>query len=329
MTFLHPQYLLLGLLLIPMVVWYVWKLRRSDASIMLSSDAMLKHLPQSKRLWLRHVPFVLRMLTIALLIVVFARPQQTDSWSQTNTEGIDIMIAMDVSGSMLAQDFTPNRIDAVKDIASEFILARPNDRIGMVLFAGKSFTLCPLTTDHTSLVNMMGDIKFGMIEDGTAIGLGIASSVNRLRNDSTTKSKVIILLTDGSNNRGSISPRDAAELARLYDIRVYTIGVGRHGMVRMPVQTPFGIQYAMAESDFDEEPLKAVAASTGGAYFHAQNNQALRQIYEQIDQMEKSKISTREYSKREELYEPFALLAALCLILEILIRHIVLKSVNN
>jgi Ca-activated chloride channel family protein len=265
------------------------------------------------------------VLAILLIVVAIARPQASDSWRTENTEGIDIVIALDVSGTMLAEDFKPNRLEASKTVANEFILSRPNDNIGLVLFAGKSFTQCPLTTDHAVLVNLFNSIQYGMIEDGTAIGLGLANAVNRLK-DSKAKSKVVILLTDGDNNRGDIAPVAAGELAQTFGIRVYTIGVGSMGMVNIPVQTPMGTQYQQIESAFNEKPLQEIASTTGGKYFRATNNEKLRSIYQEIDQKEKTKINVREYSKKYEEYFLFALAGLVLLVLEVLLRNIYLRK---
>lgn len=238
------------------------------------------------------------------------------------------MMALDISGTMQAEDLKPNRLEAAKQVASDFVIARPNDQIGLVVFAGESFTQCPLTTDHAVLINLFKSVKFGMIEDGTAIGLGLANAVNRMK-DSPTKSKVIILLTDGSNNRGEIDPQTAAEIAKTYGIRVYAVGVGSHGQARVPVQTPMGVQYMMMDSEFDEGTLQRIASTTGGQYFRATDNSSLKSIYEQIDQMEKTKLRVREYSKHTEIFPPFLVAALLCLIAEIILRYFVLRTVSN
>ncbi len=326
MIFHNPEYLFLLLLLLPVVFWYVQELRRSDASLQISAHRSLLTFPKSKRLYLLHVPFLLRVAALVLTTIALARPQFSNKWSKESTEGIDIMMALDVSGTMLAEDLKPNRLEGAKSVATEFILARPNDNIGLVVFAGESFTQCPLTTDHAVLVNLFNGVEYGMIEDGTAIGLGLANAVNRMK-DSKTKSKVIILLTDGSNNRGDIAPATAAEIAKTFGIRIYAIGVGSHGQVRIPVPTPMGTQYQVMDSEFDEKTLEEIAQQTGGAYFRATSNDALRDIYSQIDQMEKTKIRVKEYSRRSEHYMIFALCAILCLALEILIKNIVLRKI--
>lgn len=327
MVFANPNYLYLLILLIPMVAWYVYKLSKSQASMQVSSSEAFD-LPEAKSwiVYARHLPFVLRMLAIALLIVILARPQSTNSWSNSSTEGIDIMLSMDISGSMLAQDLKPNRLEAAKDVAASFINGRPNDNIGLVLFSGESFTQCPLTTDHTVLLNLFKDIQSGMIQDGTAIGLGLANAVSRIK-DSQAKSKVIILLTDGSNNAGEIAPVTAAEIAKTFGVRVYTIGVGTKGMAPYPFQTAFGVQYQNIPVEIDEATLKQIASTTGGQYFRATDNASLKEIYSEIDQMEKTKISVREYSKKQEEYKSWALIAFALLLIEILLRNTLLRNI--
>ncbi len=325
MTFHNPEYLFLLLLIIPAVFWYIRKMYNSDASLQISSNQMLQKIPKSNRLRFLHVPFILRMLSLVFLILALARPQASNSWRTESTEGIDIVVTLDISGTMMAEDLKPNRLEAAKKTATEFILSRPNDNIGLVVFSGESFTQCPLTTDHAVLVNLFNAIQYGMIEDGTAIGLGLANAVNRIK-DSKAKSKVIILLTDGSNNRGDIAPITAAEIAKSFGIRVYAIGVGSYGMVNIPVQTPLGIQYQQMESEFDEESLKNIAGITGGKYFRATDNNKLRNIYQEIDQMEKTKISVKEYNKKNEEYYLFALAAFLLLLTEILLRNTVFRK---
>ncbi len=328
MTFASPAYLLLLILLIPVIGWYVWRLHDQDASMQVSSADTLARQKKSVRIYLLHVPFVLRVVAITFLAIALARPQLSNRWSKESTEGIDIMMALDISGTMMAEDLKPNRLEAAKAVATDFVIARPNDQIGLVVFAGESFTQCPLTTDHAVLVNLFRSVKFGMVEDGTAIGLGLANAVNRMK-DSETKSKVVILLTDGSNNRGDIDPQTAAEIAKTFGIRVYAIGVGSHGEARVPVQTPLGTQYMTMNSEFDEETLRNIAATTGGEYFRATDNSSLKRIYEQIDQLEKTKLRVREFSKRSENFAPWLIAALLCLIAEILLRYFVLKTITN
>ena len=328
MSFASPGYLFLLLFLIPVVGWYIYELHKADASVQMSSATTLKRSTRSWRVYLLHVPFVLRVAAITLLSIALARPQLTNRWSSESTEGIDIMMALDISGTMQAEDLKPNRLEAAKQVASDFVIARPNDQIGLVVFAGESFTQCPLTTDHAVLVNLFKSVKFGMIEDGTAIGLGLANAVNRMK-DSPTKSKVVILLTDGSNNRGDIDPLTAAEIAKTFGIRVYAIGVGSHGQARVPVQTPMGVQYMTMDSEFDEATLQNIASTTGGQYFRATDNNSLKQIYEQIDQLEKTKLRVREYAKHTDTFTPFLMAALLCLLAEILLRYFVLRTISN
>ena len=328
MIFANPSYIYLLLLLIPLIGWYFWKMRKNQASVeMSSSQAFDAPKAVTAKVYLRHVPFVLRMIAIALVIVILARPQSTNSWQNSSTEGIDIMMAIDISSSMLAQDLRPNRLEAAKNVAAAFINGRPNDNIGLVVFSAESFTQCPLTTDHAILLNLFKNIQSGMIEDGTAIGLGLANAVSRIK-DSQAKSKVIILLTDGSNTRGEIAPVTAAEIAKTFGIRVYTIGVGTKGEAPYPFRLPGGmIQTQMIPVDIDEPTLKQIATTTGGQYFRATDNASLKEIYSEIDQMEKTKISVREYSKKQEEYKNIALLLLALLLLELLLKHTLLKKI--
>ena len=327
MVFANPTYLYLLLLLIPMIGWYIWKLCKSQASLQVSSsEAFDAPGTTSWKVYLRHVPFVLRMAAVAVLIIILARPQSTNSWQNTSTEGIDIVMAMDISSSMLAQDLKPNRLEASKDVAASFINGRPNDNIGLVVFAAESFTQCPLTTDHTVLLNLFKDVQPGIIQDGTAIGLGLANAVSRIK-DSQAKSKVIILLTDGVNNAGEIAPVTAAEIAKTFGIRVYAIGVGTKGMAPYPFQTAFGIQYQDVPVEIDEPTLKQIAATTGGQYFRATDNTSLKEIYSEIDKMEKTKISVQQYSKKQEEYKNWALLLFALLLVEILLRNSLLRNI--
>jgi Ca-activated chloride channel homolog len=326
MTFHNPEYLFLLLLLIPIVFWYIWELQKSDASLQISSHKSLIKFPKSRRLKFRHIPFILRTLAITCIIIALARPQASNSWRTQNSEGIDIMMALDLSGTMLAEDLKPNRLEAAKSVAKDFILSRPNDNIGLVVFASESFTQCPLTIDHAVLINLFNGVKYGLIDDGTAIGLGLANAVNRIK-DSKAKSKVIILLTDGSNNRGDIAPITAAEIAKTFGIRIYTIGVGTNGIVNIPVPTPMGIQYQQVQSEFDAKSLQNIASLTGGKYYNATDNSKLRQIYQSIDQLEKTKISVQQYSKKEEEFYVFSLLAFLFLASEVLLRNTVFRRI--
>lgn len=316
------------LLLIPLLTaWYIYRQGRANAPVTLSTAGFLTKGHKTFRHYLRHILFALRIAVIALVIVVIARPQNVDRWQSSTTEGIDIVLALDVSGSMLARDFSPDRLEASKNVATEFISGRPYDRIGLTVFSGESFTECPLTTDHAVLINLLRDVKSGIIEDGTAIGVGLATAINRIK-DSDAISKVIILLTDGVNNMGSIDPMTAAEIAKTFGIRVYTIGVGSRGYADYPVQTPFGIRYQKMQVEIDEALLEQIAELTGGRYFRAVDNSSLEQVYSEIDKLEKSKIETREHSKREEVFMPLALAAVIILTLELLLRYLLMKNMS-
>ncbi len=324
--FAKPElfYLLIGL--IPMIVWYILRQNKSKASIQISTLESLKKTSLTWKHALRHAVFVLQIAVLALLITCLARPQSSDSWQNQTIEGIDIMIALDLSSSMLARDFQPNRLEAAKAVATKFVSGRQYDRIGLVVFSGESFTQCPLTTDRAVLVNLFQNLQSGMIEDGTAIGLGLANAVSRLK-DSEARSRVIILLTDGENNRGEIAPITAAEIAKTFGIRVYTIGIGTIGMAPFPVQTPFGVQMRDMEVKIDEKTLQEIASITEGKYFRATNNKTLVEVYKEIDKLERSKIENKEFSKKNEEYRRFALgaliLALLALILQFAVfRHI-------
>ena len=322
--FASPDYFYLLLLIPAIVVWYVFRFRKSQPSIRVSSILPFLKISRGNKTWLFHGLFVLRMISMVLIIIALARPQSTSSHNDINVEGIDIVMAMDISGSMLAQDFTPNRIEAAKEVGIDFIKGRPDDRIGLVVFSGESFTQCPLTTDHNVLINLYGELRSGMIDDGTALGDGLATAVNRLK-ESKTVSKVIILLTDGVNNMGSVDPVSAAEIAKLYGVRVYTIGVGTQGYAPIPVQTPFGTQIQNMEVQIDEPLLERIAQMTGGKYFRAINRAALVEIYKEIDRMEKSKIDVTEFRKKSEEFMPWALTGMLLFILELLLRYTVFR----
>lgn len=324
--FLHPQYFFLLLLLIPMIGWYIWRQRSMHASLQISSLRGFSTIGKSKKIYLRHIPFILRVLALTMLIFALARPQSSNKLQKSTTEGIDIMISLDISTSMLAMDFKPNRMEAAKEVAINFIQGRPNDRIGLVIFAAESFTQCPLTIDHAVLVNLFRDIRTGMLEDGTAIGDGLATAVNRIK-DSDSKSKVIILLSDGENNRGQIAPLTAAEIARTFGVRVYTIGVGTIGTAPFPINTVFGQQVQNMEVKIDEAMLKEIATLTGGHYFRATDKNKLEEIYKEIDAMEKTKTEIQEYTKKGEEFLVFALLAFIFLLSEILLRNTVLRTI--
>jgi len=323
--FAQPLYFWLLLIIPAMVGWYIWQQHRLYGALTMSVSQSFKVPKKTAFSYLRHSGIALRSLAVIALILALARPQSSLSWQNSTTEGIDIIIASDISGSMLAEDFKPNRLEAGKNIAINFIKARPDDRIGLVIFSGESFTQCPLTIDHDVLVNLYHDIHYGMIEDGTAIGMGLATAVNRIK-DSKAKSKVIILLTDGSNNMGSIPPVTAAEIAQKFNIRVYTVGIGTKGTAPYPVPTPAGIQYQNMPVDIDEGTLTKIANVTGGKYFRATNNQTLENIYNQIDKMEKAKIDVTQYHKKTELYLPFAIFALILLLIEFLVRNTLLRG---
>ena len=326
--YLYPEYLYLLLLLIPVIAWYILRLHSASASMKVSTQLPFANAPKTFIYYFRHALFVLRVMALSLLIVILARPQSTDSWKKVTTEGIDIIIALDISSSMLSKDFEPNRLEASKAVATEFISGRPYDRIGLVVFSGESFTQCPLTTDHAVLINLFKDIRSGMIEDGTAIGMGLATAVNRLK-ESKSKSKIVILLTDGENNRGEIAPMTAAELAKTFGIRVYTIGVGTKGQALSPVGIyPNGAYaYDMVDVSIDEDLLTQIGAMNDGKYFRATNKDKLKSIYAEIDQLEKSKIDEQEFSRTQEEYLAFASLAGIILLLEILLKNTWLRSI--
>lgn len=326
MTFYNPEYLWLLLLLVPMLFWYIFKQFQEDASLQISSLAPFDGLRCSWKSYLRHVPVLLRLIAVACIIVAIARPQTSNSLRSETTEGIDIVMSLDISGSMLARDLKPDRLSAAKEVATEFIASRPNDNIGLVVFSGESFTQCPLTGDHASLVNLLNSLKYGMIEDGTAIGMGLATAVNRIK-ESQAKSKVVILLTDGTNNAGDIAPLTAAEVAQAFGVRVYTIGVGTHGMAPTPVLDMFGnMHYVSQPVEIDEAVLKNIASMTGGRYFRATDKGKLKAIYDEIDQMEKTKLQVREYSRKSEEYMPWLVAALTLLVVELLLRNTLLRK---
>lgn len=325
-SFKDPEFFYLFLLMIPMVAWYIWRNKKAGASIQFSSVMGFARIPKSWKYHFRHSVFVCSLISLSLLIIALARPQSSNSWQNVTTEGIDIVIALDISSSMLAMDFQPNRLEAAKDVAIQFISGRPNDKIGLVIFSGESFTQCPLTTDHATVINLFRNIESGMIEDGTAIGNGLATAVSRLK-ESNAISKVIILLTDGENNRGEIAPVTAAELAKTYGIRVYTIGVGTIGTAPYPVQTPFGVQVRDMEVKIDEATLQKIASTTDGNYFRATNNTKLADIYQEIDKLEKSKIDVKEYSKKEEEYLKYAIAGAFMLLMALLLKTTIFRNI--
>lgn len=326
LTFKNPELFYLLLVIIPMAAWYIFRQKSNTASIQVSSTSSVFKAPKTTRHYLRHLIFVCQMIAIAFFVIVLARPQSSSNWENVTTEGIDIIIALDISSSMLARDFSPDRLEAAKNMAMEFISGREHDRMGLVVFAGEAFTQCPLTTDRAVLLNLFKDIQSGIIEDGTAIGNGLATSVSRLK-DSEAVSRVVILLTDGENNRGEIAPMTAAEIAKTFGIRVYTVGVGSVGTAPYPVQTPFGIELRDVEVKIDEELLTQIATITGGQYFRATSNRKLEDIYKEIDKLEKSKIDVQQYSRKSEEFLPFALLGALFLIASLFFRTTIFRNI--
>ncbi len=323
--FANKEYFWLFTILIPVIAWYIWRLKKSAASMSISTLNAFKGTGKPIKYYLRHLLFALRLISLSAIIIVLARPQSTDKWEDRKIEGVDIVIALDISGSMLAEDFKPNRIEAAKEIGMEFVSSRPDDRMGLVVFAGESYTQCPLTVDHAVLLNLFGEVKSGIIEDGTAIGMGLATAVNRLK-DSKAVSRVIILLTDGVNNMGNVSPLAAAEFAVEYGIRVYTVGIGKNGMAPYPFQTNYGVQYQNVEVRIDEEVLKTIAEQTGGKYFRATDNNKLREIYKEIDSLEKTQLEVRSYSQPREEFGIVMLIALGILILEQILGLTILKN---
>lgn len=320
--FVNPELLWLSVLVVPMVAYYIYRLHQGGGATMrISTVDGVRRVPRSIKYYLRHLPIVLRSLAVVLIAVALARPQSAQHNSNSTTEGIDIVMSLDVSGSMLARDFTPDRLGAAKEVASNFIMDRPNDRIGLVVFAGESFTQCPLTTDKRSLLNLLGSVKSGMIDDGTAIGNGLATAVNRLR-ESKAKSKVIILLTDGINNSGQIAPLTAAEIAQSYGIRVYTVGVGTMGMAPYPVIDMWGhLSFQPMKVEIDEKMLSQIAQMTGGKYFRATDNRRLKDVYDEINQLERSKVEVENFTRYQERFTLFVVLALILLVGEFALRQ--------
>jgi Ca-activated chloride channel family protein len=329
MEFANKEYLFLLLLMIPYLIWYLMYRKKSEPTMRMSDTRAYLRAPRSWRVTLMPIQLLLRLAVFTLLVLVLSRPQTTNSWKNETMEGIDIMLAMDVSTSMLAEDLKPNRIEAAKQVAADFIIGRPNDNIGLTIFAGEAFTQCPMTTDHAALLNLLHNIRTDiaqrLIEDGTAIGMGLANAVSRLK-DSKAKSKVVILLTDGSNNRGDLSPMTAAEIAKSFGIRVYTIGVGTNKVAPYPMPVAGGIQYINIPVEIDTKMLGEIAAATDGDFYRATNNKELQQIYKEIDKLEKSKLNVKKYSKRYEAYQPYAIAAVILLLLEILLRITVFRK---
>lgn len=326
MIFKNPYFFALLAVIIPYILWYALKYKKSQPALKMPETAKYRYVPKSFRIYLMHVPFILRIILLILVVIILARPQSKNTWSNTDVEGIDMMLAVDVSTSMLAQDFKPNRVEALKEIAKRFIETRPNDNIGLTVFAGEAYTQCPLTIDHSILMSLYETVDCqmaanGTLEDGTAIGDGIMNSLIRLR-DSKAKSKVLILLTDGVNNRGNISPMTAAEIAKKNKVRIYTVGIGKNGMAMYPLPTGGTV---MMPTEIDQKTMTDIAELTGGKYFRAKKNSELEEIYREIDKMERTKFNVTQYSKRNELYEPFAVAALIVFLLELLMRLVVLK----
>lgn len=332
MQFANPAYFLLLLLLVPFLLWYVFLRDRYETSMKVASTRGYRRLPSTWRTSLVHAPFFLRMLAFVMIVIVLARPQTSEPTNERDAEGIDIMLAMDISTSMLSRDLSPNRIEAAKAVATEFISGRRNDNIGLTLFGGEAFTQCPMTTDHASLLSMFTNVSCDLqlhevIEQGTAIGMGLINAVNRLAT-SKCPSKVVILITDGANNTGDVDPITAAEVAKSKGVRVYTIAVGRQGKMTIPVQLEDGsVQMQTVDSDMDPETLKQIAEMTGGLYYAADNNDKLREIYKDIDRLERVKQKVQSYAKHYEAFAPFGIAALIALLLELLLRLTVLRRI--
>ena len=331
MEFANKEYLLLFLLLIPYIVWYFLYRKKTEPTMRMSDTYAYQFAPKSWRIRMIHLPMLLRVIALSMIILVLARPQTHTSWGSKTVEGIDIMLAMDVSTSMLAEDLKPNRIEAAKSVAGEFVSGRPDDNIGLTIFAGEAFTQCPMTTDHQSLLNLLHNVRTdiaarGLIQDGTAIGMGLANAVSRLK-DSKTKSKVVILLTDGSNNSGDLSPLTSAQIAKSLGIRVYTLAVGTNGVAPYPMQVGGTTQYVNMRADVDTQTLSQIAAQTDGNFYRATNTSELKKIYQDIDKLEKTKMDVKKFSKRYEAYQRFALVAVIALLLELLLRQTVFRRI--
>lgn len=331
MEFANKEYLFLLLLIIPYIIWYVMYRKKSEPTMRMSDTFVFRYAPKSLKVRLMPLQMLLRLTAFTFLVLALARPQTSNSWKNHQTEGIDIMLAIDVSTSMLAEDLKPNRLEAAKMVAAEFISGRPDDNIGLTIFAGESFTQCPMTTDHTSLLNLLQNVRAdiaarGLISDGTAIGMGLANAVGRLK-ASKAKSKVVILLTDGSNNMGDISPMTAAEIAQSLGIRVYTIGVGTNKVAPYPMPVAGGVQYVNMPVEIDTKTLSEIAQTTQGDFYRATNNNELKKIYKEIDQLEKSKMSVKKFKKKFDAFPPFVMAAALALLLELLLRITIFRRI--
>lgn len=331
MEFANKEYLFLLLLVIPYLLWYLMYRKKSEPTMRVADTFAYRFAPKSWKVRLMPLQMMLRVVAFVMLVIVLARPQTQNSWKNKTVEGIDIMLAIDVSTSMLAEDLKPNRLEAAKQVAAEFISGRPDDNIGLTIFAGEAFTQCPMTTDHSSLLNLLQNVRTdiaarGLIQDGTAIGMGLASAVSRLK-DSKAKSKVVILLTDGSNNMGDLSPMTSAEIAKSLGIRVYTIGVGTNKVAPYPMPVAGGVQYVNVPVEIDTRTLSDIAATTNADFYRATNTGELHEIYKEIDKLEKSKLSVTQFSKRYDAYQPFAAAAALALLLELLLRITVFRRI--
>ena len=327
-NFANPHFLWLFLLYIPIILWYIKKQKTAEPTLMVSTLLPFDKLATSWKAYMRHVLFVLRLLAIGCVIIILCRPQTYDRWSSSETEGTDIVIALDVSTSMLARDFKPDRFEAAKDVASQFISGRESDNIGMVIFAGESFTLVPMTTDKTVLINYVQDITMNMLEDGTAIGDGIATAINRIKNGKA-KSKSIILLTDGSNNTGVVAPLTAAEIAKELGIKIYTIGVGSNGEALYPVGYNYygKMEYQKMPVVIDEGTLKSVASMTGGKYYRATNKNVLKDVFKDIDQLEKTQLDVKNYTHTEDDYMKWAIILLILVVFEVVSRYTVLRHI--
>lgn len=325
MSFANIEYLLLLLCVVPYIVWYVLRHKKRNASIRMSSTKAYENGVKTYKNYIIHLPFLCRTIAMIFIIIVLARPQFALGWQEQEVEGVDIMLAVDISTSMLAEDLTPNRLEAVKNVASQFVSSRENDNIGITLFASDAFTQCPLTVDHGVLLSMISNSQAGMIQDGTAIGMGIANAVSRLK-DSKAKSKTIILLTDGTNNSGDISPLTAAEMAKTFGVRIYTIGAGTNGTAPYPVEYGGIKDYIQVPVEIDEKLLTEIADLTGGKYFRATDNTTLKEVYEEIDKLEKTKISVKKVNKKQERFFWFAVIALIAFLLEFLLRNTILRK---
>lgn len=324
MTFNHPGLLFLLLINAPLIVWYVMKWRNANPSVGMSTVSSLRQFRATGKIWLMHFCFLLQLVAVSCVIVALARPQTHDSLSSSSIEGTDIVLALDISSSMLATDLQPNRIDAAKEVASKFVSQRPNDNIGLVVFSGESLSLMPLTTDKAALVNAIANTRTGALNDGTAIGDGIASAINRLISGQA-KSKSIILLTDGTNNAGDVAPATAAQIARQKGIRIYSIGVGTNGSIN--ITDPYGFSTTTMETKIDEEALTDIVNVTGGKYFRATDSRTLRKVFDEIDTLEKSKINVNNFTQTEENFMPWILAALCALCVRLLIRYTVLRRI--